>query len=342
MLQRMIQRCGTFPEWVAANPILEFGELGVEQQPAGKAPRFKIGDGITPWVNLQYVDSAVFERANILYLPMWTMAGVNRVTALGDVQDTDPTLIVADSEDGLRQPGVNIFQVDMANYDGAPHAFGVSRTGVAVYRFPFSVLDQTGQEAVGLTPWGSVRSDGRQVWFGSNTTPLGSAITQRMNEAISLGNVGGSYTIDARAKFGDLFVSTAPDPRHPVWRCVTEGTYASPVGSWEPALLQAPNLFRAYPSALALNPATDLHVLEATNTTVEIPANSTMDTWCPDAFTGRRYLIKRTAAAGAAGSIVPTDPAALLDGAAWTTPVPVPLGETVELAYQSGIGWRTL
>lgn len=43
-------RRGTAEEWTLANPILADGELGVERD----TQLHKIGDGVTPWINLDY------------------------------------------------------------------------------------------------------------------------------------------------------------------------------------------------------------------------------------------------------------------------------------------------
>ena len=45
-------RRGTAAEWTAANPVLAAGELGLETD-TGKT---KIGDGVTAWNSLGYVD----------------------------------------------------------------------------------------------------------------------------------------------------------------------------------------------------------------------------------------------------------------------------------------------
>lgn len=49
--QRMYQRRGTAAEWVAANPVLQAGEIGVE---LSTPPTMKIGDGVTAWNSLPY------------------------------------------------------------------------------------------------------------------------------------------------------------------------------------------------------------------------------------------------------------------------------------------------
>jgi hypothetical protein len=58
MIRRMFQRRGTEAEWLAANPVLGEGEIGIElhegESPAGRA-KWKVGDGETPWVWLPYM-----------------------------------------------------------------------------------------------------------------------------------------------------------------------------------------------------------------------------------------------------------------------------------------------
>lgn len=48
MATRMQQRRGTAAEWAAANPVLADGELGYERD----TKIIKIGDGVTPWLDL--------------------------------------------------------------------------------------------------------------------------------------------------------------------------------------------------------------------------------------------------------------------------------------------------
>lgn len=58
ILRRMLQRRDTVANWVAANPTLGLGEVGVETD----TNRFKIGDGATYWTALEY---AVMDPENI-------------------------------------------------------------------------------------------------------------------------------------------------------------------------------------------------------------------------------------------------------------------------------------
>lgn len=50
MAIRMQQRRGTEEQWTAANPVLAPGEIGFESD----TNKFKIGNGVTPWENLDY------------------------------------------------------------------------------------------------------------------------------------------------------------------------------------------------------------------------------------------------------------------------------------------------
>ena len=50
-------RGGTEDQWTAANPVLSARETGVTTD----THRLKVGDGITEWVDLPYVDEAALE-----------------------------------------------------------------------------------------------------------------------------------------------------------------------------------------------------------------------------------------------------------------------------------------
>lgn len=47
---KQIQRNDTYANWNSKNPILDKGELGVETD----TRRFKIGNGVNPWSELEY------------------------------------------------------------------------------------------------------------------------------------------------------------------------------------------------------------------------------------------------------------------------------------------------
>jgi hypothetical protein len=40
--------------WAAANPVLDAGEIGIEDGPVGSPSLLKIGDGVTHWIDLAY------------------------------------------------------------------------------------------------------------------------------------------------------------------------------------------------------------------------------------------------------------------------------------------------
>lgn len=53
--QRMWQRRDTAAAWTSVNPVLAAGEIGVELGASPELPqKFKIGNGVTPWVDLMY------------------------------------------------------------------------------------------------------------------------------------------------------------------------------------------------------------------------------------------------------------------------------------------------
>ena len=56
--QRMWQRRDFAAAWTTANPILAAGEIGVELGATSTDPqKFKIGNGASPWVDLDYAGS---------------------------------------------------------------------------------------------------------------------------------------------------------------------------------------------------------------------------------------------------------------------------------------------
>jgi hypothetical protein len=50
-------RGGTAEQWVAANPVLSNREPGLERD--GQNTKIKIGDGVTPWIDLPYVEGGI-------------------------------------------------------------------------------------------------------------------------------------------------------------------------------------------------------------------------------------------------------------------------------------------
>lgn len=67
-------RRGTAAAWQAANPILHAGEVGVELD---SGPRAKIGDGVTAWASVPYLDATTFTGGAPGALAMRDPASVN-------------------------------------------------------------------------------------------------------------------------------------------------------------------------------------------------------------------------------------------------------------------------
>jgi hypothetical protein len=83
MATRMQQRKGTAAQWISTNggdgPILNAGEIGYESD----TNKFKIGDGINHWVDLNYFLDAVALGGSIDdYVPLTDKGAVNGVAAL--------------------------------------------------------------------------------------------------------------------------------------------------------------------------------------------------------------------------------------------------------------------
>lgn len=51
----MIQASDTYTNWVSSNPILKQGRISYDTT----NKKIKIGDGITSWVNLPYIDDVI-------------------------------------------------------------------------------------------------------------------------------------------------------------------------------------------------------------------------------------------------------------------------------------------
>lgn len=85
-VQRITLRRGTTAQWDAANPVLEFGEIGVEIRTDGTTA-FKMGDSSTDWANLTPFEAGSFED----YLLATTVGANNGVASLdsnGQVPNT--------------------------------------------------------------------------------------------------------------------------------------------------------------------------------------------------------------------------------------------------------------
>jgi hypothetical protein len=79
MATRMQQRRGTAAQWVAADPILAAGEIGVETD----TNQFKIGDGVNHWADLSYFKN-LDDLGGTLddYIPLTQKAADNGVATL--------------------------------------------------------------------------------------------------------------------------------------------------------------------------------------------------------------------------------------------------------------------
>ena len=72
MAIRMQQRRGTLSQWAAANPVLAAGEIGWESD----TNKFKIGDGVNQWDDLQYFTAGSGDDGSLEdYIPL-TAIGV--------------------------------------------------------------------------------------------------------------------------------------------------------------------------------------------------------------------------------------------------------------------------
>jgi hypothetical protein len=83
MATRMQQRRGTAAQWISTNdgdgPILNAGEIGYETD----TNKFKVGDGVNHWVDLNYFLDAVALGGSIDdYIPLTDKGAVNGVAAL--------------------------------------------------------------------------------------------------------------------------------------------------------------------------------------------------------------------------------------------------------------------
>ena len=111
-VQRIQNRRGTTAEWTTSNPVLGFGEIGVEVTTTG-ATRFKIGNGSSTWSALPYYENTATmdlsqyvtetEAAVILnnYVPVSQKGANNGVATLdssGKIPNTQlPPLSITDT-----------------------------------------------------------------------------------------------------------------------------------------------------------------------------------------------------------------------------------------------------
>lgn len=103
MATRMQQRRGTEAQWISTNngngPVLNIGEIGYESD----TNKFKIGDGVSHWVDLNYFADAVELGGNIDdYIPLTQRGAANGVATLNSSgvipSEQIPSLVGLDSE----------------------------------------------------------------------------------------------------------------------------------------------------------------------------------------------------------------------------------------------------
>jgi len=112
MATRMQQRRGTAAQWVSTNdgdgPVLNAGEIGFESD-TGK---FKIGDGINHWIDLNYFLDAVDQGGSITdYVPLTQKDAVNGVASLDankNVYVPGSSIIIEGSTDNANETTLTV------------------------------------------------------------------------------------------------------------------------------------------------------------------------------------------------------------------------------------------
>ncbi len=99
MATRMQQRRGTATQWTSADPILASGEIGLETD----TNKFKIGNGLATWSNLQYFNDT--QDLLDLYVPLTQKGANNGVATLGS--DGKLTSSQLPTIDELAQDAIN-------------------------------------------------------------------------------------------------------------------------------------------------------------------------------------------------------------------------------------------
>lgn len=103
MATRMQQRRGTAAQWISTNngngPVLNIGEIGYESD----TNKFKIGDGVSHWIDLNYFADAVELGGSIDdYIPLTQKGAANGVATLNSSgvipSEQIPSLVGLDSE----------------------------------------------------------------------------------------------------------------------------------------------------------------------------------------------------------------------------------------------------
>jgi hypothetical protein len=91
MATRMQQRRGTEAQWISTNsgngPVLNAGEIGFESD----TNKFKIGDGVNHWVDLNYFTDAEGALAEVTALIDGAPAALNTLNELAAAINDDPT-----------------------------------------------------------------------------------------------------------------------------------------------------------------------------------------------------------------------------------------------------------
>lgn len=85
MKYTILHRRGSTAQWNDANPVLAFGEVGVEKTETGL--RSKIGDGTTPWANLAYVDDRALAEAVSAETKAFSYADAGDATTLASAKN---------------------------------------------------------------------------------------------------------------------------------------------------------------------------------------------------------------------------------------------------------------
>lgn len=166
MATQMLQRRGTAAELAAENRILGPGEMCVEED----TERFKIGDGVTPWLDLD-VEYLPKQTSDVLYSPIGAIPS--------SVIDADGDLLIGIADNtagrlGKGAPGQRLTILP----DGT-----LAWANLPVTANPFAVIDAlgdllvgSGPDAVARLPKGAngtvltIQSDGTVGWVVATAT----------------------------------------------------------------------------------------------------------------------------------------------------------------------------
>lgn len=132
MATQLLQRRGTAAEWAAANEILGEGQIGIDET----NDIFKIGDGITPWadLNIYYITKQEQDATYIAFAVL---------DAVGDI-------LVGNGPDGVvRLPMGEPGQQLKVKADATGLFWETPPEGDLSSRIPMSVVDAEGDLIVG-------------------------------------------------------------------------------------------------------------------------------------------------------------------------------------------------